>query len=125
LRAATTHRLQFDCNLAFDVVVIATGAGLARIVGKIGPSGLVDRSNGKFGVLGRAELARQDNVQISIKALRDYLGHGHGTARYGHDQRIPATPFRQRLGQQLSSFDSAVEDHPYALDSAGMATMAM
>lgn len=88
LRAPLVDQLQLPALFGGDVMRI--GARRCGVRRQVGPAALIDRADGVFGLVGRAQLAHQHQVQLSLQRLGDALRHGHGAARNGQHQGVLA-----------------------------------
>ena len=57
------------------------------------------------------QLARQHDVEIAGKAVRDQLAHRDRTTRNGDHQRSPTAPGGKCLGQPFTCLDAIAKDH--------------
>jgi hypothetical protein len=59
-----------------------------NVVVQVATASRSDRADGELGLVGRAELARHDDVQLGVQSRGDLCANGHTAARYGQDQDI-------------------------------------
>ena len=75
------------------------------------PAALVHRAEGKFGVVGRADLAHHDHIQLALKVVCERTPHRHRTPRNGQDQRRASLVGMQGFGQPVTGLDSILKQH--------------